>query len=84
MVRNINGKALMLGPRDKGLAFTIPLEKIHTISVGETIQLGEMSITGVKATHGELTLKMCPFSKRLKPGPEERVGWGGDWLQHPT
>lgn len=76
MVRNIKGKALMLGPRDKGLAFTTPLEKIHTISVDETIRLDEMSITGVKATHGELILKIGPLSKRMKPGPEERVGWG--------
>ena len=34
MVRNINGKALMLGPRDKGFAFTTPFYKITTISVG--------------------------------------------------
>jgi len=76
MVRNIKGKMLMLGPRDKGLAFTTPFNKLHTISVDETIQLDGMSITGIKATHGELTLKLGPFSKTLKPGPEERVGWG--------
>lgn len=76
MVKNIDGKALMLGPRDKGLAFTTPLKNIHTISVDETIQLDGMSITGIKATHGEVTLKLGPFSKTLTPGPEERVGWG--------
>ena len=76
MVRNIKGKMLMLGPRDKGLAFTMPYEKLHTISVDESIHLDGMSITGIKATHGELTLKLGPLSKTLKPGPEERVGWG--------
>ena len=76
MVRNIGGKTLMLGPRDKGLAFTTPIEKIHTISVDETIQLDGMSITGIKATHGAVTLKVGPLSKTLKPGPDERVGWG--------
>ena len=76
MVRNIGGKALMLGPRDKGLAFTTPMEKLHTISVDETIQLDGMSITGIKATHGAVTLKVGPLSKTLKPGPDERVGWG--------
>ena len=76
MVKNIKGKELMLGPRDRGLAFTTPIEKLHTISVDETIQLDGMSITGMKATHGPLTFKFGPFSKTLHPGPKERIGWG--------
>ena len=35
-----------------------------------------MSINGIKTTHGELILKIGPFSKTVKPGPNERVGWG--------
>ena len=76
MVTKIKGKTLMLGPRDKGLAFTTPIKKLHTISVDETIQLDGMSITGIKATHGPVTLKLGPFSKTLHPGPKERAGWG--------
>jgi L-ascorbate metabolism protein UlaG (beta-lactamase superfamily) len=76
MVRNIGGKTLMLGPRDKGLAFTMPIKKLHTLSVDETIRLDGISITGIKATHGPVTLKIGPLSKTLKPGPNERVGWG--------
>lgn len=76
MVRNIEGKTLMLGPRDKGLVFTTPIEKLYTISVDETIHLDGMSITGIKATHGPVTLNIGPFSKTFKPGPDERVGWG--------
>lgn len=76
MVRDIEGKMLMLGPRDKGLAFTTPFKNIHTISVDETIELDGMSITGIKATHGSLTFKLWPFSKTLIPGPDERIGWG--------
>jgi L-ascorbate metabolism protein UlaG (beta-lactamase superfamily) len=76
MVRNIGGKDLMLGPRDKGLAFTTPMAKLHTIAVDEMIQLDGMSITGIRTTHGSLTLKLGPFSKTFHPGPEERVGWG--------
>ena len=76
MAKSINGETLMLGPRDKGLAFTTPIKKLHTISVDETIQLDGMSITGIKTTHGPLTFKLGPFSKTLKPGPEERMGWG--------
>lgn len=76
MLRNVNGKMLMLGPRDKGLAFTTPFENVNTLSVTETIELDDMTITGIITTHGELVLKLGPFSKTLKPGPEERVGWG--------
>jgi len=76
MVRNVEGKPLLLGPRDKGLAFTTAFKKLHTISVDESIQVDGMSVTGIKATHGPLTLKFGPFSKTVKPGPEERIGWG--------
>jgi len=76
MVENINGKTLILGPRDRGLAFTTPIEKLHTISVDETIKVDGMSITGIKATHGPFTFKFGPFSKTLHPGPKERIGWG--------
>jgi L-ascorbate metabolism protein UlaG (beta-lactamase superfamily) len=76
MAREINGKNLILGPRDKGIAFTTEVKKLHTISVDETIRLDGMSITGIKATHGPVTLKIGPFSKTLHPGPKERAGWG--------
>jgi L-ascorbate metabolism protein UlaG (beta-lactamase superfamily) len=76
MVRSIQGEKLILSPRDKGLSFTTPIKRLHTISVDETIQLDGMSITGIHATHGSLTLKLGPFSKTFHPGPEERVGWG--------
>lgn len=52
MVRNVNGKTPMLGPRNKGLAFTTPMKKLHTLSLDETIGLDGITITGLKATHG--------------------------------
>ena len=76
MVRNVNGNELLLGPRDKGLAFTAAIDNLHTLSVGETIEVDGVSVTGIKTTHGELVLKLGPFSKIVKPGPEERIGWG--------
>jgi len=72
----VNGSERMLGPRDRGLAFTLPLENVHSLSIGETIQLDGMSITGIQTTHGQLKLKIGPYSKILKPGPKERIGWG--------
>lgn len=76
MVRDIGGKNLMLGPRAKGLKFTTSINKLHTLSVDETIKLDEMLITGIKATHGPLAFKVGPFSKIFTPGPNERIGWG--------
>jgi L-ascorbate metabolism protein UlaG (beta-lactamase superfamily) len=76
MVKEVKGKSLMLGPRDKGLAFTTAFQNVHTLSVGECVDIDGMRITGIKTTHGELTLKLGPFSKTFKPGPNERVGWG--------
>jgi len=76
MVRTIEGEALALGPRSKGLAFTTPIKNLRTLSVDETIEVGELTVTGLKATHGELVLKVGPFSKTVKPGPKERIGWG--------
>jgi L-ascorbate metabolism protein UlaG (beta-lactamase superfamily) len=66
----------MLGPRDKGLAFTTEFNNLHTLSVDETIEIDDISITGIKTTHGELVLKIGPFAKVIKPGPNERIGWG--------
>jgi L-ascorbate metabolism protein UlaG (beta-lactamase superfamily) len=77
MVREVNGKALMLGPRAKGVRFTTEFNNLNLLSVGETIELDGMSITGLKATHGELVLKIGPFTKIVKTGPDERIGWGG-------
>jgi L-ascorbate metabolism protein UlaG (beta-lactamase superfamily) len=76
MLKDVNGKRLMLGPRAKGLAFTTSMNNLHTLSVNETIQLDGMTITGLKATHGPFSLKIGPFSKTVYPGPDERVGWG--------
>lgn len=76
MIKELEGKQLMLGPRDKGVVFTTEVEKTQTLSVDETIEVDGISVTGIKTTHGPLTLKLGPFSKTLTPGPEERIGWG--------
>lgn len=76
MLREVRGKQLMLGPRSKGLAFTADIPNVRTIAVDETLQLDDMTVCGLKATHGNLVLKLGPFSTVVKPGPGERVGWG--------
>jgi len=76
MLRQVNGKTLMLGPRSKGLAFTADIKNVNTLAVNQTVQLDDMNITGILAEHGPLTLKIGPIKKTETPGPEERVGWG--------
>lgn len=76
MVRTVNGKKLMLGPRSKGLTFSTPIQKLYTVSVDETMVVDDLEITGIKGTHGPLTLKVGPFSKTLYEGPNERFGYG--------
>ncbi len=76
MFKNVDGKELMLGPRDKGLVFTKEIKNRHTLSVNETIEVDGMTITGLKTTHGPLTFKLGPLSKTFTPGPEDRIGWG--------
>lgn len=76
MLKQINGKSLMVGPRSKGLAFTADIKNVTTLSVNQRIQLDDMTITGLRAEHGPLTLKIGPIKKTEYPGPEERVGWG--------
>ncbi len=76
MVRTINGERLMLGPRDKGLKFTTLIKELYTVGVDETIEVDQLEVTGVKGTHGPLTLKIGPFSKTLYEGPDERFGYG--------
>ncbi|MEP1095888.1 MAG: MBL fold metallo-hydrolase [Cyclobacteriaceae bacterium] len=76
MVRTVNDENLMLGPRSRGLTFSTPIKDLYTVAVDETIIVDDLEITGVKGTHGPLTLKVGPFSKTLHEGPEERFGYG--------
>ena len=76
MLRDDSGENLMLGPRSKGLTFNTSMNNVHPIGVDETLELDGVTVSGVKATHGNLVLKLGPFSKTVKPGPQERVGWG--------
>ena len=55
----------MLGPRNKGLAFTTPIRKFYALSVEKTIEVDGVVITGIKVTHGPLTLKFGPVSKTI-------------------
>lgn len=76
MIEQNADKALMLGPRSKGLAFDTPVSNFHTLSVNETIDVDGMKIRGIKTTHGPLTIKLGPFKKTEDPKKNQRLGWG--------
>lgn len=76
MVKEVNHIRFLLGPRNRGLAFTTEIPKLYTVSPDEEIQVNEVSITGIKTSHGPLVIKFGFFSKKLSPGERERIGWG--------
>ena len=76
MVKEIDGKPFMLGPRSKGMAFDTAISNFHTLSVDESLELDGMKIRGIKTTHGPLTVKIGPFKRTEDPAEHERVGWG--------
>jgi L-ascorbate metabolism protein UlaG (beta-lactamase superfamily) len=76
MIEQKNGNALMLGSRSKGLAFDTPVSNFHTLSVDETIDVDGMKISGIKTTHGPLTINIGPLKKTEDPKKNERLGWG--------
>lgn len=76
MVQEINSKQLLLGPRDRGLAFTTEIKNLRTLSPFETINVNGIEIIGIQTSHGPLDFKIGMFKKTLQPGPNERIGWG--------
>ena len=76
MVKEVEGKPYMLGPRSKGMTFDTPVSNYHTLSADESIELDGMRIKGIKTTHGPLSVKIGPFKKTEDPANNERVGWG--------
>lgn len=76
MLKLVDGQALMLGPRSKGMTFDTAVSNYHSLTADETIELDGMSIKGIKTTHGPLTVKIGPFKMTEDPANNERVGWG--------
>lgn len=76
MIRVIDSKEFLLGPRDKGLSFSAQIDNVVPIDAGSEIDVEGVRIRGLEAVHGPLVLKIGPFSTEVEPGPEERIGWG--------
>jgi len=76
LIRKKNERTLMLDPRKRGLSFSTPVQKVHTVSPGEKISIDTMNVTGIKTNHGPLMVRIGPFLKTFYPGPNKRIGWG--------
>jgi L-ascorbate metabolism protein UlaG (beta-lactamase superfamily) len=76
MLRSVAGRDLLLGPRSRGLKFNTHLDNVVTLSPGEEIVVDGLKVRGFETVHGPLLVKLGPFKKVVKPGPEERTGWG--------
>ncbi len=76
LIRNIDGKELLLGPRSKGLAFNTVVNNVHPISFDEVIEIDGIKITGIHSFHGPIIFKIGPFEKKFEQGPDERLGFG--------
>jgi L-ascorbate metabolism protein UlaG (beta-lactamase superfamily) len=76
MVLGEGRAARMLGPRDRGLAFTLSLPRLRTVSVGQTIDAEGLQVTGYPGRHGPLPVKLGPFEFKLRAGPGKRLGHG--------
>ncbi|NNE98599.1 MAG: metal-dependent hydrolase [Pyrinomonadaceae bacterium] len=76
MIKTDNGANFVLEPRRGGLKFRTRLENVVPVDVGEEVDVGGITVRGLKTKHGSLLLKLGPFSKVVSPGPGERIGCG--------
>jgi L-ascorbate metabolism protein UlaG (beta-lactamase superfamily) len=77
MVKQVGAETLLVGPRSRGLQYNTPIEEVYPIDVGETVDLTEFQVKGLKAVHGPIKMKLLGIIKvEIKPGPDERIGLG--------
>ena len=77
LVKKVGAETLLAAPRGRGIQHSTHLEKVYPIDVGESVNLDDVKIEGLKAVHGPLVVKF--FGLKLldeKPGPGERIGLG--------
>ncbi|MBA7679028.1 hypothetical protein ES703_87310 [subsurface metagenome] len=78
LVKQVGSETLLLGPRSRGIQYDTRVEKFYPIDVGETVDLKEFQVKGLKAVHGPIKFKLFGLIKiEIKTGPGERIGLGG-------
>jgi len=80
LVKREGSETLLLSPRDRRsrVLYDTPLEKVYPLDVGESVDLKEFQVKGLKAVHGPIKFKLLGLIKlEIKSGPGERIGLGG-------
>jgi len=78
LVKKVGSETLLVGPRSRGIQYDTRVEKVYPLDVGESLDLEEFQVKGLKAVHGPIKFKLFGFIKlEIKTGPEERIGLGG-------
>jgi L-ascorbate metabolism protein UlaG (beta-lactamase superfamily) len=76
LTKTQNGQTLVVDPRGRGLTSWVRFDKLHSLDVGETVDLDGVSIEAVRTVHGPIAVPILGFTIRQEPGPDERVGLG--------
>ena len=71
-----DGERLVVAPRGRGLTSWVAFDNLHAIDVGDSIQLDGVAIEAVRSVHGPIAVPLLGFTIKIKPGPDERVGFG--------
>ena len=79
MLREVNGKTLMLGPRDKGLPLQSNLIMCTRSALMKPLRLTACLLTESKQLTVNLCLKWGRFRKQLNPVPMKELA-GGHWF----
>lgn len=76
MVKQKEGKTLILGPRSRGLQFIPYTGNVIPLDINERVSVDGIQVEGIKTVHGPIEFNIFGRKKRKIPGPDERVGFG--------
>ncbi|KPK10363.1 MAG: metal-dependent hydrolase [Acidithiobacillales bacterium SG8_45] len=76
MIKQTGEETRILAPRRGGLKYLPYRGKTIALDVGQTVDIGNVRIEGLKAQHGPIEVKILGITKRTDPGPKERTGFG--------
>jgi L-ascorbate metabolism protein UlaG (beta-lactamase superfamily) len=76
LTKTQDGETLVIDPRGRALTSWVRFDKLHSLDVGESVDLDGVSFEAVRTVHGPIAVPILGFTFRQEPGPDERVGLG--------